>query len=76
MAAVIATVFWYRRRSEPAPFRTPWYPFLPLLFLAAVLCIVAVTIWQHPSDAGKGALITLAGLPIYFIWRYVLARRA
>ncbi len=76
MAAVIATVFWYRGRSEPAPFRTPWYPFLPLLFLAAVLCIVAVTIWQHPSDAGKGALITLAGLPIYFIWRYVLARRA
>ena len=75
MAAVIATVFWYRRRSEPAPFRTPWYPVLPLLFLAAVLLIVAVTIWQHPSDAGKGALITLAGLPIYFIWRYVLAKR-
>ncbi|HEY3520902.1 MAG TPA: amino acid permease [Rhodanobacteraceae bacterium] len=75
MAAVIATVFWYRHRAESAPFRTPWYPFLPLVFLAAVLWIVAVTIWQHPSDAGKGALITLAGLPIYFIWRYVLAKR-
>ena len=77
MAAVIATLFWYRRRSaEPAPFRTPWYPFLPLIFLAAVLWIVGVTIWQHPSDAGIGALITIAGLPIYFIWRYVLSRRA
>ncbi|MBS0430868.1 MAG: amino acid permease, partial [Proteobacteria bacterium] len=76
MAAVIATLFWYRSRSaEPAPFRTPWYPFLPLVFLAAVLWIVVVTIWQHPSDAGKGALLTAAGLPIYFIWRYVLAKR-
>ncbi|HWG10319.1 MAG TPA: amino acid permease [Rhodanobacteraceae bacterium] len=78
MAAVIATLFWYRRAraAEPAPFRTPWYPFLPLIFLAAVLWIVGVTIWQHPSDAGMGALITIAGLPIYFVWRHVLAKRA
>ncbi len=78
MAAVIATLFWYRsmRSAEPAPFRTPWYPFLPLVFLAAVLWIAAVTIWQHPGDAGKGALLTIAGLPIYFIWRYVLGRRS
>ena len=77
MAAVIATLFWYRsmRSAEPAPFRTPWYPFLPLLFLAAVVWIAAVTIWQHPGDAGKGALLTIAGLPVFFIWRYVLGRR-
>jgi APA family basic amino acid/polyamine antiporter len=76
MAAVIGTLFWYRRTgsSEPVGFRTPWYPLLPLLFLAVVLWVVAVTIWQHPSDAGMGALITLAGLPIYFIWRRLPTR--
>jgi len=78
MAAVIATVFWYRRaRSGEAPaFRMPWYPLLPLVFLAAVLWIVGVTIWDHPGDAGMGALITVAGLPVYFVWRYVLGRRS
>jgi APA family basic amino acid/polyamine antiporter len=78
MAAVIATLFWYRRAraTEPAPFRAPWYPLLPLAFLLVVLGIVAVTIWSHPGDAGMGALITLAGLPVYWIWRRLPAPRA
>ncbi|MEP7042427.1 MAG: amino acid permease [Dokdonella sp.] len=74
-AAVVATLFWYRKRGESAPFRAPWYPLLPLLFLATVLWVVAVTAWQHPGDAGMGALITLAGLPLYFIWRRLPAGR-
>ena len=71
MAAVIGTLFWYRRaRSmEPASFRVPLYPLLPVAFLVVVLWVVAVTIWQRPADAGMGALITLAGLPVYWIWR-------
>jgi APA family basic amino acid/polyamine antiporter len=71
-AAVVATLFWYRRNEGSAPFRAPWYPLLPIVFLAAVLWVVAVTAWQHPGDAGMGALITLAGLPLYFIWRRFL----
>jgi APA family basic amino acid/polyamine antiporter len=76
MAAVIATLFWYRRTqaAEPTAFRTPWYPTLPLAFLAVVLWVVAITIWKHPGDAGMGALITLAGLPVYFVWRRLPAR--
>lgn len=78
MAAVIATLFWYRsaRSAEPAPFRVPFYPVLPALFIGIVLWIVAVTIWQHPGDAGMGALITVAGLPVYFIWRWLGSRDA
>jgi APA family basic amino acid/polyamine antiporter len=75
-AAVVATLFWYRRAgaTDAALFRAPLYPLLPLVFLAAVLWVVAVTIWQHPGDAGMGALITLAGLPVYFVWRRLLDR--
>lgn len=75
-AAVVATLFWYRRAgaTDAPPFRAPLYPVLPLVFLAAVLWVVAVTIWQHPGDAGMGALITLGGLPVYFVWRRLLDR--
>ena len=75
-AGVVATLFWYRRAgaTDAAPFRAPLYPVLPLVFLAAVLWVVAVTVWQHPGDAGMGALITLAGLPVYFVWRRLLDR--
>jgi APA family basic amino acid/polyamine antiporter len=50
------------------PFKAPLFPLLPLLFLAAVLWVVAVTAWNHPADAGMGVLITLAGLPVYWFW--------
>jgi APA family basic amino acid/polyamine antiporter len=70
MAAVIATLFWYRRMraDEATPFRVPLFPLLPAAFLIVVLWIVAATIWQSPRDAGMGLLITLAGLPVYWFW--------
>ena len=71
-AAVIATLFWYRRydTADTTPFRVPLFPLLPLVFLVVVLWVVAVTTWDHPRDAGMGVLITLAGLPVYWFWRW------
>ena len=72
MAAVIATLFWYHRAraAEAVPFKVPLYPLLPLVFLVVVLWVVAVTAWSNPRDAGMGVLITLAGLPVYWFWRW------
>jgi len=69
-AGVVATLFWYRRvqTEETASFRVPFFPLLPIVFLIAVLWVVAVTAWNHPQDAGMGLLITLAGLPVYWFW--------
>lgn len=77
-AAVVATLFWYRRhsRDDAVVFRVPAFPLLASVFLIAVAWVLIATIWKSPSDAGMGALITVAGLPIYFIWRYILGRRA
>lgn len=73
MAAVIGTLFWYhsRQSTEPVTFRVPFYPVLPVVFLIVVLWVVAVTCWRNPHDAGMGVLITLAGLPVYFFWRWL-----
>jgi APA family basic amino acid/polyamine antiporter len=75
-AAVVATLFWYRRfdTADTSPFRVPLFPLLPLAFLVAVLWVVVATILKSPHDAGMGALITLAGLPVYFVWRRMLDR--
>jgi len=71
IAAVIGTVFWYHRNSPDATtFRVPLYPLLPIAFLIVVLWIVGVTAWSNPRDAGMGVLITLAGLPVYWFWRW------
>src|SRR5262249_61780848 len=78
MAFVIGTLFWYHRRQPDATvsFRVPFYPLLPLAFLFIVLWIITKTVMDSPRDAGMGILITLAGLPVYWIWRYLLRARA
>jgi APA family basic amino acid/polyamine antiporter len=69
-AGAVATLFYYRRAcaSETATFRTPGYPWLPLVFIVAVLAVVASNVVASPSDAGIGLLMTLAGIPAYYFW--------
>jgi len=44
------------------------------VFLIVVLWVVAVTCVRNPHDALMGVVITLAGLPVYAFWRWVLPR--
>jgi APA family basic amino acid/polyamine antiporter len=76
IAAVIATLFWYRakRGAEPVPFRVPMFPLLPIVFLVVVVWVLTVTSWSNPGDAGMGVLITLAGLPVYWFWTRIATR--
>ncbi len=74
-AAGVATLFWYRRRDgADASFRVPGYPWLPLLFIGVVAWVVIVTMRDNPRNAGIGALIMLAGVPVYLVWRRLFRR--
>ena len=69
-AGAVATLFYYRRLrdDDSVTFRMAGYPLLPLIFIVAVLCVVASNILSNPSDAGMGLVIALLGLPIYWFW--------
>jgi len=69
-AVGVGTLFWYRRHDTDATgFRVPGYPWLPLLFIAAVGAVVVATLLDNPRNAGIGLSIMLAGIPVYLIWR-------
>ena len=69
-AGAVATLFYYRRSRADGPvtFRMAGFPLLPIIFIVAVLAVVASNIVSNPSDAGMGLLIALLGLPIYWFW--------
>lgn len=69
-ALAAASVFVYRKRMPEAvrPFRVPFYPITPLLFIAAAAALVVNTIVTQPGLAAIGLGIVLLGAPAYFIW--------
>ena len=64
-------IFVYRRRypDMARPFRTPGYPFTPILFVASAAAIVINTIVSQPGRAALGLGLVLLGVPAYFAWR-------
>ena len=67
----IGTLFWYRWKfvDEPAPYRVPLYPLLPLVFVLTVLGVIVATAIASPHDAGMSLVIIALGAPVYWLWR-------
>jgi APA family basic amino acid/polyamine antiporter len=76
-----ASLFIFRRRrrastddsttfSTSNQFRVPGHPVTTGLFVTACALIVISTIYKHPGDSVIGLLIVVAGIPIYFFWRW------
>lgn len=61
------------RRRDPGlgrPYRTPGYPWVPLVFFVGVFVIVISALVQHPITTLGGIGLTLLGVPVYLLrWR-------
>ncbi len=74
----IGTLFWYRWKfvDEPAPYRVPWFPLMPLVFVLTVLGVIVATAVSSPHDAGMSLLIIALGAPVYWLWQSLRRRVA
>jgi len=63
----VAALFVLRAREPQAarPFKALGYPLAPAVFVAASAAIVANAMYRDPRPSGAGALIILAGVPLY-----------
>jgi amino acid transporter len=71
LALAVAGVLVLRRaRPELArPYRIPWYPVVPLVFVSGTLWVVGSALVARPMTTLAGMALTLAGLPVYALWR-------
>ena len=71
LALAVAGVLVLRRtRPELArPYRTPWYPVVPVVFVGATLWVVGSALVARPVTTLGGIGLTLLGLPVYALWR-------
>lgn len=70
-ALAVSAVVWLRLRRPdlPRPYRAPFYPWLPCLFVASLLVIVGYGLTQKPMEAALAAATLLAGTPLYWAMR-------
>ncbi len=75
-AMAVAGVFVLRKRRPDVerPYRTLWYPITPIIFLVASVGMVVNALIANPSGNGVTFGIILAGVPVYFVWRFWEAR--
>lgn len=67
---VVAVIVLRRRRPDLArPFRAPGYPFLPLLYAAAGVLLIAILLAANPRTTWPGYALVATGIPVYFLWR-------
>jgi len=74
-ALVASTVFILRRRgitsSEGKPYRVPFYPLLPAIFVVFLLTITVNVVISQPGSLLYGGLILLTGYPVFLLMRRV-----
>jgi basic amino acid/polyamine antiporter, APA family len=70
-ALSVASVFVFRHRRPDAPrvYRTPGYPVVPFLFVAAMTMLLANSLYAHPEATVTTLGAVLAGVPLYYWWR-------
>ena len=69
----VAGIFVFRRRiplasREPGSFRTPGYPLVPALFVAAAAAAVVSAVLSNPARAAVGTGLLATGVPVYFFY--------
>jgi APA family basic amino acid/polyamine antiporter len=76
-----ASIFVFRHRAQEANDETsvetedvgysvPGHPVTTALFVLACALIVVSTINKSPANSAIGLLIVVAGIPVYFFWRW------
>jgi APA family basic amino acid/polyamine antiporter len=61
----------YRRPFVDRPYRAVGYPVLPAIYVVLCALVMLNLLVVKFENAGKGLVIVLAGVPVYFIWRFL-----
>lgn len=69
MATAAVIVLRFKRPDLPRPYRTLGYPFVPIVFVLAITCLVISTLLKSPRESLMGVALVSAGLPFYFYWK-------
>jgi len=69
MATAAVIVLRIKRPDMPRPYRTLGYPYVPVIFVLGITCLVVSTLLKSPRESLMGLALVSLGLPFYFFWK-------
>jgi len=69
LTAYIVILFRIKRRDVFRPYKTPLYPFTPILFILTSTLFIVNTLIRNPIYAGAGLGLLFLGLPFYLYFK-------
>ena len=75
LTGVSLFVLRWRDADQPRPYRVPGYPVTPLVFCASSAYMLHGALTYAPLESTWGCLITLGGLPLYWLFSRKGTRR-
>ena len=66
LAGISIFVFRKKMKDAPRPYKTMWYPIVPLIFIFISGAFVISTLIQQPTQAAAALILLGLGVPVYF----------
>jgi hypothetical protein len=64
---MVLVLFRLRAREPRAPFLTPFYPAVPLLFLGVYVVLLAGALWQQPYQTAVATSVLVAAFLVAWV---------
>jgi len=76
VVTVIGLIYMRVKHPEiPRPFKVPFFPVLPLIFIVISLFMLIAGFLAWTNTSKFALLVVLAGVPVFYIWRWAMNRR-
>jgi basic amino acid/polyamine antiporter, APA family len=54
---------------EPRSYKTPFYPYTPIIFIIVASWLVLNTLMARPVESTVGLVLIASGIPLYLVFR-------
>ena len=69
LTGVALLVLRARDPRTPRPYRVPWYPVTPLVFVLVSTAMLVAVVLQARRESLGGAVLVMLGFPAHSLWR-------
>jgi APA family basic amino acid/polyamine antiporter len=69
LTAYAIFIFRTKRKDAPRPYKTPWYPVTPIIFIGITIVFVINTLLERPKHAWAGLIFMAAGTVVFYFFK-------